>query len=142
MVFKVVDLRGLQSFHHNKPVRTTHTDRTTKSEMQHLQVIKDWASNQHGVSCLKVVRVNEYRDTHGRRVRLFKQSATGRNGATGRETGAFLPCRSKIVAPWIVAGQGKSEFPVCMHRRGRKASKTEMNRNPLVRSVVSWRGGP
>ena len=38
-----------------------------------LQVIKDWASNQHGVSCLKVVRVNEYRDTHGRRVRLSMQ---------------------------------------------------------------------
>ena len=36
-----------------------HTDRTTKSEMQHLQVIKDWASNQHGISCLKVVRVND-----------------------------------------------------------------------------------
>jgi hypothetical protein len=37
-----------------------------KSEMQHLQVIKDRASNQHGVSCLKVVRVNEYGDTHGK----------------------------------------------------------------------------
>jgi hypothetical protein len=49
---------GLQSFHHDKPVHTCHT--TARA-----------ASNQHGVSCLKVVRVNEYWDTHGRRVRLF-----------------------------------------------------------------------
>ena len=152
-----VTAKGLQSFHHDKPVRTchtvarpdlyflwpgrlviviefdenNHTDRTTKSEMQHLQVIKDWASNQHGVSCLKVVRVNEYRDTHGRRVRLFKQSATGAatglpDGQPKREkvwvpTDAFLPCMdqvSKIVAPWIVAGQGKGEFPEAFNQIG------------------------
>jgi hypothetical protein len=152
-----VSAEGLQSFHHDKPVRTchtvarpdlyflwpgrlviviefdenNHTDRTTKSEMQHLQVIKDWASNQHGVSCLKVVRVNEYRDTHGRRVRLFKQSATGAatglpDGQPKREkvwvpTDAFLPCMdqvSKIVAPWIVAGQGKGEFPEAFNQIG------------------------
>ena len=74
--------------------------------MQHLQVIKDWASNKHGVSCLKVVRVNEYRDTHGRRVRLFKQSATGAatglpDGQPKREkvwvpTDAFLPCMDQV----------------------------------------------
>jgi hypothetical protein len=49
--------------------------RTTKSEMQHLWVARDWASSD--VSCLNVARVDEYRDTHGRNVRLFKQSATG-----------------------------------------------------------------
>ena len=89
--------------------------------MQHLQVIKDWASNQHGVSCLKVVRVNEYRD-QGRRVR-----ATGLpDGQPKREkvwvpTDAFLPCMhqvSKIVAPWIVAGQGKGEFPEAFNQIG------------------------
>ena len=54
------------------------------------------------VSGLKVVRVNENRDTHGRRVRLFKKSATGAatglpDGQPKREkvwvpTDAFLPC--------------------------------------------------
>ena len=54
--------------------------------------------DQHGVSCLKVVRVNEYRDTHGRRVRLSKQSATGlpdgqpKRGKVWVPTDAFLPC--------------------------------------------------
>jgi hypothetical protein len=131
-----VSAEGLQSFHHDKPVRTCHTDlyflwpgrlviviefdennRTTTSEMQHLQVIKDWASNQHGVSCLKVVRVNEYRDTHGRRVRLSKQSATGLPDGQPKRGKVWVPngCLpallvSKIVAPWIVAGQGKDAF--------------------------------
>ena len=84
-----------------------------------------------GVPCLKVVRVNEYRDTHGRRVRLFKQSATGAatglpDGQPKREkvwvpTDPFLPCMdqvSKIVAPWIVARQGKGEFPEAFNQIG------------------------
>jgi hypothetical protein len=102
-------------------VTADHTDRTTKSEMQHLQVIKDWASNQHGV----------WTSTGTRRVRLFKQSATGAaagltDGQPKREkvwvpTDAFLPCMdqvSQIVAPWIVAGQGKGEFPEAFNHIG------------------------
>ena len=71
------------------------------------------------------------RDTHGRRVRLFKQSATGAttglpDGQPKRDkvwvpTDAFLPCMhqvSKIVAPWIVAGQGKGEFPEAFNQIG------------------------
>ena len=70
---------------------------------------------QHGVSCLKVG------------VRLFKQSATGlTDGQPKREkvwvpTDAFLPCMhqvSQIVAPWIVAGQGKCEFPESFNQIG------------------------
>ena len=36
-------------------------------------------------------------------------------------TDAFLPCMdqvSKIVAPWIVAGQGKGEFPEAFNQIG------------------------
>ena len=36
-------------------------------------------------------------------------------------TDAFLPCMdqvSKIVAPWIVAGQGKGEFPEAVNQIG------------------------
>ena len=67
----------------------------------------------------------------GKRVRLFKQSATGAatgltDGQPKREkvwvpTDAFLPCMhqvSQIVAPWIVAGQGKGEFPEAFNQIG------------------------
>ena len=85
--------------------------------MQHLQVIKDWASNKHGVSCLKVVRVNEYRDTHGRRCRHGAPGwATQKGESVG--TNGCLPALHGPGAPWIVAGQGKGEFPEAFNQIG------------------------
>ena len=130
-----VTAEGLQSFHHDKPVRTchtvarpdlyflwpgrlviviefdenNHTDRTTKSDT--VQKCSTCRSSRIGPATSTA-------DTHGRRVRSSRVLRVPQRGCrTGNPKGrkcAFLPCMdqvSKIVAPWIVAGQGKGEFP-------------------------------
>ena len=78
-----------------------------ESEMQHLQVIKDWASNQHGVSCLKVVRVNEYRDTHGRRVRLPTPGIHSENTYVLRTTRLVI-----VAIPFARTAYGPADYVV------------------------------
>ena len=91
-----------------------HSDRSELSETKHLQVIRDWNSEENALDHVYVLRINE----RG----LFTRSATG--AATGdahqpREwvwmpTDRFLPVISKAaerLLPWFHWGLGTAALP-------------------------------